>query len=165
MPPLLDHFAQVRIWNWERTELEPQVRFQKRQRRCNIKPNTCSWFFSQLVIDYLSLPNTGDVPGLGAVMITADNLNLDVLEQIFHFLSEHDLPSIALVNQSFSAAVVSRLYKTISFRLRHSKGYLNASSIGLILCTYLHSCEGGNNVSFCCHYLSPSPCCVRSTYR
>jgi len=60
-------------------------------------------------------------------MITADNLNLDVLEQIFVFLSKHDLPSIALVNHSFSAAVVSRLYKTISFRLRHAKGYSNVS--------------------------------------
>ena len=143
-----------------------QVRFQKRKHECNIKPNTLLLTTRIHIFYRLSFfSNTGDVPRLGAAMITAENLNLDVLEQIFHFLSEHDLPSIALVNQSFSAAVVSRLYKTISFRLRHSKGYLNASSIGLILCTYLQSCEGGNNVTFCCHYLSPSPCCVRSTYR
>jgi len=70
---------------------------------------------------------TGYIPRPGADMITADSLNLDVLEQIFNFLSDHDLPSIALVNQSFSATVVSRLYKTISFRLRHAKGYTNVS--------------------------------------
>jgi len=58
-------------------------------------------------------------------MVTADNLNLDVLEQIFNFLSEDDLPSSALVNQSFFAAATPRLYNAISYGLRHSIGYDN----------------------------------------
>jgi hypothetical protein len=61
-------------------------------------------------------------------MTTADSLNLDVLEQIFCFLAHRNLPSVALVNRSFSAAVASRLYKSISYRLRLSKGYINVGS-------------------------------------
>lgn len=69
-------------------------------------------------------------------MITADSLNLDVLEQIFSFLSERDLPSIALVNRSFSASVASRLYKYVSFHLRHSKAYTNVPAFFSISTTH-----------------------------
>jgi len=56
-------------------------------------------------------------------MVSADNLNYDVLELIFAFLSSNDLPSVALVSQSFLAAVTPKLYRTISYRRRQSKGY------------------------------------------
>ncbi|KAF4612878.1 hypothetical protein D9613_010997 [Agrocybe pediades] len=56
-------------------------------------------------------------------MVSADNLNFDVLELIFTFLSGNDLPSLALVSKSFLAAVTPRLYRTISYRFRQSKGY------------------------------------------
>jgi len=56
-------------------------------------------------------------------MVSADNLNLDVLEVICSFLSGNDLPSVALVSSSFLAAVIPRLYNTISYRLRQCKGY------------------------------------------
>ncbi|KAF8902553.1 hypothetical protein CPB84DRAFT_1775664 [Gymnopilus junonius] len=56
-------------------------------------------------------------------MVSADNLNLDVLELIFAFLFGNDLPSVALVSRSFLAAVIPRLYSSISYRLRQAKGY------------------------------------------
>ncbi|KAF8805610.1 hypothetical protein BYT27DRAFT_7142389 [Phlegmacium glaucopus] len=56
-------------------------------------------------------------------MVSADNLNLDVLELIFAFLSGNDLTSVASVSRSFLAGVIPRLYKTISYRLRQGKGY------------------------------------------
>ncbi|KAF8957516.1 hypothetical protein BDZ97DRAFT_1845991 [Flammula alnicola] len=56
-------------------------------------------------------------------MVSADNLNLDVLELIFGFLSGNDLPSVALVSRSFLAGVIPRLYNTIAYRLRQAKGY------------------------------------------
>ena len=56
-------------------------------------------------------------------MVSADNLNLDVLEDIFSFLSGNDLPSVALVSRSFLAAVIPRLYHSISYRIRQMKGY------------------------------------------
>jgi hypothetical protein len=56
-------------------------------------------------------------------MVSADNLNLDVLEVIFCFLSGNDLPAAALVSRSFLAAVVPRLYDSISFSIRQMKGY------------------------------------------
>lgn len=56
-------------------------------------------------------------------MVSADNLNLDVLELIFSFLSGNDLPSVASVSKSFLAGVIPRLYQTISYRLRQGKGY------------------------------------------
>lgn len=62
-------------------------------------------------------------------MVSADNLNLDVLELICSFLTGKDLPSVALVSQSFHAAVIARLYKTISYRLKQSKGYDTVNSI------------------------------------
>lgn len=56
-------------------------------------------------------------------MVSADNLNLDVLELIFCFLSGNDLPSVALVSRSFLAGVIPRLYASISYRIRQMKGY------------------------------------------
>ncbi|KAF5325529.1 hypothetical protein D9619_009874 [Psilocybe cf. subviscida] len=56
-------------------------------------------------------------------MVSADNLNLDVLEHIFSFLSGNDLPSVALVSKSFLAAVIPRLYSSILYRVRQEKGY------------------------------------------
>ncbi|KAJ3804042.1 hypothetical protein F5876DRAFT_83880 [Lentinula aff. lateritia] len=56
-------------------------------------------------------------------MVTADNLNLDVLESIFFHLSGNDLSSVALVSRSFFAGVIPRLYRKIMFRLNHAKRY------------------------------------------
>ncbi|KJA23864.1 hypothetical protein HYPSUDRAFT_39391 [Hypholoma sublateritium FD-334 SS-4] len=56
-------------------------------------------------------------------MVSADNLNLDVLELVFCFLSGNDLPSVALVSKSFLAGVIPRLYSTISYQIRQAKGY------------------------------------------
>ncbi|EGO01193.1 hypothetical protein SERLA73DRAFT_179303 [Serpula lacrymans var. lacrymans S7.3] len=56
-------------------------------------------------------------------MVSADNLNLDVLELIFAYLAGNDLVSIALVSRSFLAGVIPRLYSTVSFKLRHSARY------------------------------------------
>lgn len=50
-------------------------------------------------------------------------MNLDVLELIFAYLSEKDLLPTALVNHSFFAGVVPRLYRTLVFLLHHSKRY------------------------------------------
>jgi hypothetical protein len=56
-------------------------------------------------------------------MVTVDNLNLDVLELIFYHLSVKDLLPVALVNHSFLAGVIPRLYCKLVFRLHHSKRY------------------------------------------
>lgn len=56
-------------------------------------------------------------------MVSADNLNLDVLELIFAFLSGNDLPSVASVSRSFLAGVIPRLYRRIFFLLKQAKGY------------------------------------------
>ncbi|KAJ6587376.1 hypothetical protein B0H10DRAFT_2093934 [Mycena sp. CBHHK59/15] len=56
-------------------------------------------------------------------MVSADNVNLDVLELIFAHLSGNDLASIALVSRSFFAGVIPRLYCTLLFRLAHAKRY------------------------------------------
>jgi len=58
-------------------------------------------------------------------MVSADNLNLDVLESIFGYLSGsgNDLASVALVSRSFLAGVIPRLYCTLRFRLNHAKRY------------------------------------------
>lgn len=60
-------------------------------------------------------------------MVSADNLNLDVLETIFASLTGNDLPSVALVSRSFMTAVTPRLYMTITYSLRHAKGYETVS--------------------------------------
>ncbi|KAJ7662741.1 hypothetical protein DFH06DRAFT_1471501 [Mycena polygramma] len=56
-------------------------------------------------------------------MVSADNVNLDVLELIFGYLSGNDLPSVALVCRSFFAGVIPTLYSTLLFRLSHAKRY------------------------------------------
>ena len=56
-------------------------------------------------------------------MVSADNLNLDVLELIFAFLSGNDLPSVASVSRSFLAGVIPRLYRRIWVVLKQAKGY------------------------------------------
>ncbi|GLB39748.1 hypothetical protein LshimejAT787_0702580 [Lyophyllum shimeji] len=61
-------------------------------------------------------------------MVSADSLNLDVLELIFAHLSGNDLPAVALVSKSFLAGVIPRLYRTLSFRIHHAKRYSKAST-------------------------------------
>ncbi|KAJ6545497.1 hypothetical protein B0H19DRAFT_1212292 [Mycena capillaripes] len=56
-------------------------------------------------------------------MVSADNVNLDVLELIFAYCVGNDLLSIALVSRSFFAGVIPRLYSTLLFRLSHAKRY------------------------------------------
>ncbi|KAJ7109560.1 hypothetical protein C8R43DRAFT_1243302 [Mycena crocata] len=56
-------------------------------------------------------------------MVSADNVNLDVLELIFTHLAGNDLVSTALVSRSFFAGVIPRLYCTLLFRLSHAKHY------------------------------------------
>lgn len=51
-------------------------------------------------------------------MVSADNLNLDVLELIFAHLDQHDLFQLTLVCQSFSAAATPALYRSIEYELR-----------------------------------------------
>ncbi|CAK5266867.1 unnamed protein product [Mycena citricolor] len=56
-------------------------------------------------------------------MTSADNINLDVLELIFAYLSGNDLVSVALVSHSFFSGVIPQLYSTLLFRLAHAKRY------------------------------------------
>ncbi|TBU25413.1 hypothetical protein BD311DRAFT_669671 [Dichomitus squalens] len=56
-------------------------------------------------------------------MVSADNINLDCLELIFAYLSGNDLVSVSLVSRSFLAAVIPRLYRTLSFGLNQAKRY------------------------------------------
>ena len=99
-------------------------------------------------------------------MVSADNLNLDVLELIFAFLSGNDLPSVASVSRSFLAGVIPKLYRRIWFQLRQAKGY------DVVSCCYattlrlkLKLLEGQNNVAFC-HITGPSSSsCSCSKYR
>jgi hypothetical protein len=56
-------------------------------------------------------------------MVSADNLNLDVLEMIFSHLWGKDLASVALVSRSFLAGVIPRLYRNLLFRLQQGKKY------------------------------------------
>ncbi|KDQ56702.1 hypothetical protein JAAARDRAFT_179330 [Jaapia argillacea MUCL 33604] len=56
-------------------------------------------------------------------MVSADNLNLDVLELIFAYLSGNDLVSVSLVSKSFLAGVIPRLYQTLGFRMNQAKKY------------------------------------------
>jgi hypothetical protein len=60
-------------------------------------------------------------------MVSADNLNLDVLELIFEYLFGNDLPSVALVSRSFLSGVIPRLYCEVTYRLSHSKRYPKVS--------------------------------------
>ncbi|KAF9460379.1 hypothetical protein BDZ94DRAFT_1223135 [Collybia nuda] len=56
-------------------------------------------------------------------MVSADSLNLDVLEVIFTYLFGRDLPAVALVSRAFLAGVIPRLYRTLAFRIHHAKRY------------------------------------------
>ncbi|KAG1859282.1 hypothetical protein F4604DRAFT_1793244 [Suillus subluteus] len=56
-------------------------------------------------------------------MVTADNLNLDVLELIFTFISGNDLVAVSSVSKSFLAGVIPCLYATVSFTVKHAKRY------------------------------------------
>jgi len=57
-------------------------------------------------------------------MVSADNLDYDVLSIVFSYLANpNDYASIALVSKSFQVAVIPKLYKTLSFRLHHAKRY------------------------------------------
>ncbi|PPQ90848.1 LOW QUALITY PROTEIN: hypothetical protein CVT25_007383 [Psilocybe cyanescens] len=71
-------------------------------------------------------------------MVSADNLNLDVLEVIFSFLSGSDLPAVALVSRSFLAAVIPRLYNTISYRIRQGKGYASGETMSPFAAVIAH---------------------------
>ncbi|KAJ8082159.1 hypothetical protein PM082_008006 [Marasmius tenuissimus] len=67
-------------------------------------------------------------------MVSADNLNLDVLEIIFAHLPYQDLSSAALVSRSFFAGVIPRLYRSITYTLKHGKKYPRvASPFGVIV--------------------------------
>lgn len=65
---------------------------------------------------------------LDSLMVSADNLNFDVLELIFAYVSGSDLPSVALVSRSFLVGAIPKLYRTISFRPAHAKRYPTVSS-------------------------------------
>ncbi|KAF5384392.1 hypothetical protein D9615_003394 [Tricholomella constricta] len=56
-------------------------------------------------------------------MVSADNLNLDVLGLIFAHLTGKDLAAVALVSKPFLAGVIPRLYRTLSFRIHNAKRY------------------------------------------
>ncbi|KAG2007242.1 hypothetical protein CC2G_014953 [Coprinopsis cinerea AmutBmut pab1-1] len=56
-------------------------------------------------------------------MVSAENLNFDVLDLIFSYLSGQDLASIALVSRTFLAGVLPSLYRNVWFRLREGKAY------------------------------------------
>ena len=58
-----------------------------------------------------------------AGMVSADNLSFDVLEYIFSYVHESDFVSISLVSSSFYDAIISRLYRKISFGPAHAKRY------------------------------------------
>ncbi|KAG5734528.1 hypothetical protein E4T56_gene4354 [Termitomyces sp. T112] len=67
-------------------------------------------------------------------MVSADSLNLDVLELICSFLNNNDLAAVALVSKSFLAGAIPSLYRTLSFRVHHAKRYPSVStSFAMIL--------------------------------
>ncbi|PPQ99320.1 hypothetical protein CVT24_009188 [Panaeolus cyanescens] len=71
------------------------------------------------------------------IMVSADNLNLDVLELIFEYLSGNDLPAVALVSRSFLADIRAVPIATPTKRL-HSK-FAHESVQALKLCKNLRS--------------------------
>jgi len=54
-------------------------------------------------------------------MVSADNVNYDVLTIIFALLGANDLVSVCLVSQSFRAGATRSLYKKIQYRLSQMK--------------------------------------------
>ena len=61
---------------------------------------------------------------LQSQMVSADNLNLDVLQLIFDHITERDIVSVTLVSRSFFYGAVPRLYRNIVFKESHAKRYL-----------------------------------------
>ncbi|KAF8500122.1 hypothetical protein JB92DRAFT_2979478 [Gautieria morchelliformis] len=61
-------------------------------------------------------------------MVSADNVNYDVLSFIFAFLRSNDLVSAALVSKSFKAGATPRLYRSVHFRLDQMKRWPRAAS-------------------------------------
>lgn len=60
----------------------------------------------------------------------ADNLNHDVLESIFEYLSDsRDLAAVALVSRSFLSGAIPKLYSTLTFRLQQAKSYPNVVNL------------------------------------
>ena len=57
-------------------------------------------------------------------MVSADNLNLDVLELIFAYLDQHDLFHLCLVSQNFLAAATPLLYRAIEWDLHGGGRFL-----------------------------------------
>ena len=55
-------------------------------------------------------------------MVSADNLNLDVLELICAHLDQPDLFHLSLVSQNFTAAATPALYRSIGYHFGQSKG-------------------------------------------
>lgn len=99
-------------------------------------------------------------------MVSADNLNLDVLELIFAHLSGNDLSSVALVSRSFLAGVIPRLYNTLSYRLRQGKGYAlvrvnNCPRTMFNVCRF----AGSGHIAICCSKNTSRACHTRSKYR
>ncbi|KAA1474532.1 hypothetical protein DENSPDRAFT_804260 [Dentipellis sp. KUC8613] len=61
-------------------------------------------------------------------MVSADNLNYDVLELIFLFLNGPDLASVSLVSRSFLAGVTPRLYQSLVFYQSQAKRFARVQS-------------------------------------
>ena len=99
-------------------------------------------------------------------MVSADNLNLDVLELIFAHLSGNDLSSVALVSRSFLAGVIPRLYNTLSYRLRQGKGYALVCVNGCPK-TMFNVCgfAGSSHIAIRCSENTSRACHTRSKYR
>jgi hypothetical protein len=53
-------------------------------------------------------------------MVSADSLNLDVLELIVAHLDQHDLSQLCLVSRSFLAAAMPALYRSIGYHFSQS---------------------------------------------
>ncbi|THH09233.1 hypothetical protein EW146_g8741 [Bondarzewia mesenterica] len=71
-------------------------------------------------------------------MVSADNLNYDVLELIFAWLSGHDLAAVSQVSRSFLAGAIPRLYKTINFSLKQAKTYPRTMSPFAVVLAHPH---------------------------
>ncbi|EIN14542.1 hypothetical protein PUNSTDRAFT_80994 [Punctularia strigosozonata HHB-11173 SS5] len=56
-------------------------------------------------------------------MVSANNLNLDVVEHICAHIATNDLLSVALVSRAFFAGVIPRLYRTLAMRRSQGKKY------------------------------------------
>lgn len=53
-------------------------------------------------------------------MVSADNLNRDVLELVFAHMNADDLCYVTLVSRSFLAAAAPRLYRTLFIRRKQA---------------------------------------------